>query len=86
MTNRTESVAARIKSDSKIKITRAAEECDLTVSAYLESVIEEHIDRNSHDLRALESSPTQDPDQPTTTDLSEESPDEFVKKMLERLE
>lgn len=85
MTNRTESVAARIESDSKSKITRAAEECDLTVSAYLETVIEEHIDRNPHALRAFESPTTQNPDQTTTT-TSEESPNGFVKEMLEGLE
>ena len=85
MTNRTESVAARIESDSKNKLTRAAEECDLTVSAYLESVIEEHIDRNPRDLQALEPSPSRSPDQTMTT-TSEESPDGFVEKMLEGLE
>ncbi|MFC7185484.1 hypothetical protein [Halorubrum yunnanense] len=85
MTNRTESVAARIDSDSKTKLTRAAEECDLTVSAYLESVIEEHIDQNPRDLRALEPSPPRDSDQTTTT-TPEESPDGFVKEMLEELE
>ena len=85
MTNRTESVAARIESDSKTKLTRAAEECNLTVSAYLESVIEAHIDRNPRNLRALESSPPRDSDQATTT-TSEESPDGFVEEMLEGLE
>ena len=85
MTNRTESVAARIESDSKTKLTRAAEECNLTVSAYLESVIEEHIDRNPRDLRALESSLSRNTDQTTTT-TSEESPDGFVEEMLEGLE
>jgi len=86
VTNRTESVAARVESDSKTKLTRAAEECDLNVSAYLGSVIEEHIDRNPRGLRALESSLTQDPDRPTTTTTSEESPDGFVEEMLEGLE
>ena len=86
MTNRTESVAARIDSDSKTKLTSAAEECDLTISAYLERVIEEHTDRNPQDLRALESSLTREPDQPTTTTISEESPDGFVEEMLEGLE
>lgn len=62
VTNRTESVAARIESDSKTKLTRAAEECNLTLSAYLKSVIEEHIDQNPRDLRALESSPPRDSD------------------------
>ena len=85
MTNRTESVAARIDSDSKTKLTRAAEECNLTVSAYLESVIEEHIDRNPCDLRALESSSSRGSDQAMTT-TSEESPDGFVEEMLEGLE
>lgn len=85
MTNRTESVAARIESDSKTKLTRAAEECNLTVSAYLENVIEDHIDRNPRDLRALESSPSRNPDQRMTT-TSEESPDGFIEEMLEGLE
>ena len=85
MTNPIESVAARIDSDSKIKLISAAEECNLTVSAYLESVIEEHIDRNPRDLRALESSLSRNPDQTTTT-TSEESPDGFVEEMLEGLE
>ncbi len=85
MTNRTESVAARVESDSKTKLTHAAEECDLTVSAYLESVIEEHIDQNPRNLRALESSPSRSPDQTTTT-TPEESPDGFVEEMLEGLE
>lgn len=85
MTNRTESVAARVESDSKTKLTRAAEECNVTVSVYLESVIEEHIDQNPRDLRALESSPSQDPDQTSTT-TPEESPDGFVEEILERLE
>jgi len=81
----TETVAARIESDSKTKLTRAAEECDLTVSAYLETVIEEHIDRNPHALRAFEPSNTQDPDQPTTT-TREESSDGFVEEIIEDLE
>ena len=85
MANPTETIAARIESDSKTKLTRAAEECNLTVSAYLESVIEEHIDRNLHALRALEPSTAQGPDQTTTT-TSEESLDGFVEKMLEGLE
>ena len=85
MTNRTESVAARVEPDSKTKLTRAAEECNVTVSAYLESVIEERIDRNPRDLRALESSPPRDPDRTTTT-TPEESPDGFVEEMLEGLE
>ena len=81
----TETVAARIESDSKTKLTRAAEECGLTVSAYLESIIEEHIDRNPRDLRALEPASSQNPDQ-TSTATSEDSPDGFVEEMLERLE
>jgi hypothetical protein len=85
VTNRTESVAARIDSYSKTKLARAAEECDLTVSAYLESVIEEHIDRNPRGLRALESSPSRDSDQMTATTPTE-SPDGFVEEMLEGLE
>ena len=85
MTNRTESVAARIESDSKTKLTHAAEECNVSVSAYLESVIEEHIDRNPRDLQALESSSPRDLDQTTTT-TPEESPDGFVEEMLEGLE
>jgi antitoxin component of RelBE/YafQ-DinJ toxin-antitoxin module len=85
VTSPTESVAARIESDSKTQLTRAAEECDLTVSAYLESVIEEHINRNPHNLRALESSTTRDPGGTTTT-TREESPDGFVEEMLEGLE
>ncbi|TKX37969.1 hypothetical protein EXE51_05080 [Halorubrum sp. CGM5_25_10-8B] len=85
MTNRTESVAARIDSESRTKLTRAAKECNLTVSAYLEGVIEEHIDRNPRDLRALESSSSRGSDQAMTT-TSEESPDGFVEEMLEGLE
>ena len=85
MANPTETVAARINSDSKTKLTHAAEECDLTVSAYLESVIEEHIDRNPRDLRTLEPAPSRSPEQTMTT-TSEESPDGFVEKMLEGLE
>lgn len=85
MSNSTESVAARIESDSKTKLTRAAEERDLTISAYLESVIEEHIDRNPRNLRALESSTTRD-SSGTRTTAREESPDGFVEEMLEGLE
>lgn len=85
MTSPTESVAARIESDSKAQLTRAAEECDLTVSAYLESVIEEHIDRNPHNLRALESSTSRN-SSGTTTTTPEESPNGFVEEMLEGLE
>lgn len=70
--NPTETVAGRIESDSKTKLTRAAEECDVTLSAYLESVIEEHIDRNPQNLHALE--PSYRP------------PDGFIEKMLEELE
>jgi len=83
--NPTETVAARIGSDSKTKLTRAAEECDLTVSGYLEGVIEDHIDRNPHGLRALVPPTAQDPDQVTIT-TPEESPDGFVDEMLEGLE
>lgn len=85
MANPTETVAARIESDSKTKVIRAAKECDVTLSAYLESVIEEHIDRNPHALRALEPSSAQDPDQTATTTF-EESPDGFVEEMLKGLE
>lgn len=84
MRNSTESVAARIESDSKTKLTRAAEECDQTVSAYLESVIEEHINRNPCDLRALESSTVRD--LKGTKTKHEESSDGFVEEMIERLE
>lgn len=51
----TESVAARIDADSKAKLTLAVEECDTSMSAYLESVIEDHIDQNPRKLRALAS-------------------------------
>ena len=85
MSNSTESVAARIESDSKTKVVRAAEECDLSVSAYLENVIEDHIDRNPRNLRALKSSTTRDPSGTRTT-THEESPDGFVEEMLEDLE
>ena len=85
MTSPTESVAARIESDSKTKLTRPPEACDLTVSAYLESVIEEHIDRNPRDLRALESSALQGPNKSDRT-ASEDPPDEFIDEMLDGLE
>ena len=81
----TESVAARIDTASKDRLTLAAEECDLTVSAYLETVIEEHIDRNPRDLRALESSAFQGPNN-SDRSASEDPPDEFIDKMLDGLE
>ena len=85
MSHSTESVAARIESDSKTKLVRAADERDLTTSAYLKSVLEEHIDRNPHNLRALDSSTPRNSDETTTT-TREESPDGFVEEMLEELE
>lgn len=81
----TESVAARIDTTSKDKLTLAAEECDLTVSAYLETVIEEHIDRNPRDLRALESSALRGPNR-SGHGTTEDPPDEFIDKMLDGLE
>ena len=80
MTSSTGSVAARIESDSKTKLTRAAEECNPTVSAYLGGVIEEYIERNPRNLRALESSTSQNPGETTTT--REESLDGFVEDAL----
>ena len=85
MSHSTESVAARIESDSKSKLVRAAEERDLTTSAYLKRVIEEHIDRNPRNLRALDSSTPRNSDETTTT-TGEESPDGFVEEMLEGLQ
>lgn len=81
----TESVAARIDTTSKDRLTLAAEECNVTVSAYLETVIEEHIDRNPRDLRALESSAVRGLDK-SDRSTSEDSPDEFIGEMLDGLE
>lgn len=82
---KTETVASRIDVDSKAKLEEAAEECDLTPSAYLRTVLEEHIDENPNDLRALESHTNDDPywteqsqqDKPTSG---------FVEGMLEDME
>lgn len=85
MRNPTEAVAARIDSNMKTKLTLAAEECDITVSAYLETVVEEHINRNPRNLQALEPS--------VTHELGESSPptcegplDEFIEEMFRGLE
>jgi len=85
VSNPTESVAARIESVSKTKLTRAADECDVTVSAYLESVIEDHIDRNPRGLRAFESSATRDSDERTLT-TREDRQDGFLEEMFEELD
>jgi antitoxin component of RelBE/YafQ-DinJ toxin-antitoxin module len=81
----TESVAARIDTTSKDRLTLAAEECNVTVSAYLETVIEEHIDRNPRDLRALESSAVQNSNK-SDPSTSEGQPDQFIDEMLDGLE
>jgi antitoxin component of RelBE/YafQ-DinJ toxin-antitoxin module len=81
----TESVAARIDTTSKDKLALAAEECDLTVSAYVETVIEEHIDRNPRNLRALESSGLEGTNK-SDRSTSEGPPNKFIDKMLDELE
>ena len=81
----TESVAARIDSDTKDKLTLAAEECDVTVFAYLETITEEHIDRNPRGLQALESSATSDLDESIRT-TREEPPNQFIDEIFNGLE
>lgn len=85
MGSSTESVAARIDSDTKAKLALAAEERGVTMSTYVKTVIQSHVDRNPHNLQAFNPAVTSDPDasgRPTGGDL----PDNFVEEMLEDLE
>lgn len=81
----TESVASRIDADSKAKLELAAEECDTSMSAYLEPVIEAHIEENPRGLRALESDASSDPDQ-TNQSQQDEPESNLMEQMLEDLE
>lgn len=85
MTPNTETVASRINTGSKAKLEQAAEECDLTLSAYLEPVLEEHIKRNPNGLEALESCAS---GEPCETGMSQEdgSVNDLIEEMLEDLE
>ena len=81
----TEPVASRIDVDAKTQLELAAEECGITMSAYLESVIEDHIEENPRGLRALAANDSGDP---TETDRPQQGESEpgFVKQMMEDLE
>lgn len=67
----TGSVASRIDVESKQRIEAAAEELGITPSEYLERVIDDHINQNPYELRAL---------QP-----SNESSNDFIEEMLDGL-
>lgn len=85
MSPSTESVASRIDADSKAQLELAAEECGTSMSAYLESVIEDHIDQNPRDLRALASDGSSDPDE-TNRSQQDEPELTLIEQMLEDLE
>jgi len=81
----TESVAARIDANSKIKLELAAEECGATVSSYLERIIEDHLEENPRELRALNSDTRSDSCESRHTDTGQ-SADSFIDEMIEELE
>lgn len=85
VTPNTATVASRIDTDSKAKLEQAAEECDLTLSAYLEPIIEKHINQNPNDLRAL--NPPQNDESRRTGQSQQDKPlKDFIDRMLEDLE
>jgi len=85
VSSNTESVASRIDVDSKTKLELAVEESDTSMSAYLESVIEDHIEENPSGLRALASDASSDPTE-TNRPQQNEPEQNFVEQMLEGLE
>ncbi|MCD2200159.1 hypothetical protein LPA44_09630 [Halobacterium sp. KA-4] len=85
MSPNTETVASRIDADSKAQLALAAEECGTSMSAYLELAIEDHIERNPWDLRALASNSSSGL---TETDCSQqdEPKSNFIEQLLGDLE
>jgi predicted DNA-binding protein len=82
---KTEAVASRVNVELKNKLERAAAECGVSISTYLEFVIEDHITRNPNELMALRQHSLSSQSESEPSDGTE-STDSFFEEMLNGLE
>lgn len=85
MKKKTEAVASRVNVELKNKLEDAAAECGVSISTYLEFVIEDHITRNPNELVALRQNSSSSQSESVPSDGTE-STDSFIEEMLNGLE
>lgn len=85
MKKKTEAVASRVDVELKNKLERAAAECGVSMSTYLEVAIEDHITRNPDDLMAFRQHSSSNQSESEHSD-GPESTDSFIEEMLNGLE
>lgn len=85
VTRKKESVAARIDAETAARIERAAEQRGETKSAFLATIIENHIDRNPNSVPAFEDRSIVDDGVNAGSESSEQSRD-VIEQMLSDLE
>ena len=85
MRQKTEAVASRVDVELKNKLERAAAECGVSISTYLEFVIEDHITRNPNKLMALREHSSSNQSESKHSDGTK-STDSFIEEMLNGLE
>ena len=85
MSRKTESVAARIDADVAARIERAAEQRGETKSAFLATIIENHIDRNPNGVPAFEDRSIAEGGRNAGPESTEQSRD-FTEQILDDLQ